>query len=326
MTEAGPDRHAAPLTADAQIGLVALLEWYRDMGCDSAVADIANDWLQPGRAVPGGGFQMPPKAVRGSGEPTAARSTASPTAAVADGPSGAPALGQRLTSAVAVEPGAPLIQRGTTPPPARAFPTAAPDAATDAAHAAAAKSTSLDMLQAQLESFDGCALKATAKHLCFYRGAVKAPLLIIGEAPGRDEDQEGRPITSVEGQLLDRMLAAIGLDETTAHITNIVYWRPPGNRTPSPQEARVCRPFLDRQIQLVAPKVVLLLGGTAAKFMLDVPDGILKLRGKWRELEVAGTKIRTIATLPPSYLLKTPAAKRQTWADLLLIKAELGRE
>lgn len=323
MMEAGPDPHATPLTADTQNGMVALLEWYRDMGCDSAVADTATDWLQPGRAAPGGSFKMPPKAVRNNGE----QGAASPAiASVAGGLSAAPAVGTPFAPAApTVEPRAPLIQRGTTPPPARAFPTTAPDAATEAAHAAAAKSTSLDMLQAQLENFDGCALKATAKHLCFYRGAAKAPLLIIGEAPGRDEDQEGRPITSVDGQLLDRMLAAIGLDETTAHITNIVYWRPPGNRTPSPQEARVCRPFLDRQIQLVAPKVVLLLGGTAAKFMLDVPDGILKLRGKWRELEVSGTKIRTIATLPPSYLLKTPAAKRQAWADLQLIKAELSK-
>ena len=167
-------------------------------------------------------------------------------------------------------------------------------------------------------------LKATAKHLCFYRGAPTAPLLVIGEAPGRDEDLEGRPSAGTEGLLLDRMLAAIGLDASTSHITNIVYWRPPGNRTPSPQEARVCRPFLDRQIQLVAPRVILLLGGTAAKFMLDVPDGILKLRGKWRELEVAGTPIRTMATLPPSYLLKTPAAKRQAWADLLMVKAALA--
>jgi uracil-DNA glycosylase len=302
--------HSEPLSAEAQTGLVAVLEWYRDMGCDSAVSDTATDWLQPGRAAPGAGYKMPGKIAPTAGDrPTAASAPASRMPPTAPSPS---------------EPRAPLIQRGPTPPPARAFPTAAPDAASEAAHAAAAKSTTLDLLKAQLETFDGCALKATAKHLCFYRGAEKARLMIIGEAPGRDEDQEGRPITGTEGQLLDRMLAAIGLDETTAHITSIVYWRPPGNRTPSPQEARVCRPFLDRQIQLVAPKVVLLLGGTAAKFMLDVPDGILKLRGKWRELEVAGTKIKTMATLPPSYLLKTPAAKRQAWLDLQAVRAELG--
>jgi uracil-DNA glycosylase len=305
--------HHEALPPDTQTGLVALLEWYRDMGCDAAVSDTATDWLQPGRATPGFGYRMPGKVAPGPGERPAASPAPSPTLLT-------PSPGSRTPS----EPRAPLIQRGPTPPPARAFPTAAPDAASEAAQAAAAKSTTLELLQAQLQAFDGCALKATAKNLCFYRGATTAPLMVIGEAPGRDEDQEGRPITSIEGQLLDRMLAAIGLDETTAHITNIVYWRPPGNRTPSPQEARVCRPFLDRQIQLVAPKVVLLLGGTAAKFMLDVPDGILKLRGKWRELEIAGTKIKTMATLPPSYLLKTPAAKRQAWADLQVVRAELG--
>jgi uracil-DNA glycosylase len=302
--------HHEALPPDTQTGLVALLEWYRDMGCDAAVSDTATDWLQPGRATPGFGYRMPGKVAPAPGERPAASPAPSPT--------------QSPDSRLPSEPRAPLIQRGPTPPPARAFPTAAPDAASEAAQAAAAKSTTLELLQAQLQAFDGCALKATAKNLCFYRGATTAPLMVIGEAPGRDEDQEGRPITSIEGQLLDRMLAAIGLDETTAHITNIVYWRPPGNRTPSPQEARVCRPFLDRQIQLVAPKVVLLLGGTAAKFMLDVPDGILKLRGKWRELEIAGTKIKTMATLPPSYLLKTPAAKRQAWADLQVVRAELG--
>jgi uracil-DNA glycosylase len=319
MMEDRADQPTAPAAADVQTGMVALLEWYRDMGCDAAVAETATNWLQPGRASPGDAFQMPPRVAQTSGERNAALPPPVHGAALRK------TAPDTQIAAASAAPRAPLIQRGVTPPPARAFPTAAPDAATEAAHAAAAKATDLATLQMQLTSFDGCALKATAKNLCFYRGAAKAPLMVIGEAPGRDEDQEGRPITSVEGQLLDRMLAAIGLDEATAHVTNIVYWRPPGNRTPSPQEARVCRPFLDRQIQLVAPDVVLLLGGTAAKFMLDVPDGILRLRGKWRELEVAGTKIRAIASLPPSYLLKTPAAKRQAWADLLLIKADLDR-
>jgi uracil-DNA glycosylase len=311
---AGGDQPAS-LDAAAVTGLVAMLEWYRDMGVDAAVSDSSTDWLQPGRSPPGRGFAMPTRPQPGSAAAAsmAGRSTADASPAA------------RTPS----EPRAPLIQRGPTPPPARQFPTAAPDTATDAARAAASKATTLDALAAQLQAFDGCALKPTAKNLCFYRGAAQAELLIIGEAPGRDEDQEGRPITATEGLLLDRMLGAIGLidagaDEVRAHVTNIVYWRPPGNRTPSPQEARVCRPFLDRQIQLVAPKVILLLGGTAAKFMLDVPDGILKLRGKWRELEVGGTKIRTMATLPPSYLLKTPAAKRQVWADLQLVRAALA--
>ena len=147
--------------------------------------------------------------------------------------------------------------------------------------------------------------------------------MIIGEAPGRDEDIAGKPFVGRAGQLLDRMLAAIGLGEADVHITNIVYWRPPGNRTPTPQEAQLCRPFLERQIELVAPDVLMLLGGAAAKEILGVADGIMRLRGKWREIEAGGRRIRTIATLHPAYLLRTPAAKRNAWRDLLAVQAAL---
>ena len=114
--------------------------------------------------------------------------------------------------------------------------------------------------------------------------------MLIGEAPGRDEDLEGKPFVGRAGQLLDKMLAAIGLSEADVHITNIVYWRPPGNRTPTPQEAQVCRPFLERQVELVAPEVVVLLGGAAAKHVLDVAEGIMRIRGKWREVEIGTTQ------------------------------------
>jgi len=123
--------------------------------------------------------------------------------------------------------------------------------------------------------------------------------------------------------LLDKMLAAIGMDETNTHITNIVYWRPPGNRTPTPQEALACRPFLERQVALVQPKVVLALGGAAAKHLFDVADGIMRIRGKWRELNLGGTSVKAMATLHPAYLLRTPAAKNMAWRDLLAVKAEL---
>ncbi len=150
--------------------------------------------------------------------------------------------------------------------------------------------------------------------------------MIIGEAPGRDEDIEGKPFVGRAGQLLDKMLAAIGLGEADVHITNIVYWRPPGNRTPTPQEAQVCRPFLERQIELVAPDVIVLLGGAAAKHILNVADGIMRIRGKWRETDARGRKIKTIATLHPAYLLRTPAAKRLAWRDLLAIRTALKHE
>jgi DNA polymerase len=211
-------------------------------------------------------------------------------------------------------------------PELRQFPTAPPDTAELAARTAARSAKSLAEIEQSLRSFDGCGLKATAKNLCFYRGAPQARVMIIGEAPGRDEDIEGKPFVGRAGQLLDKMLAAIGLTEADVHITNIVYWRPPGNRTPTPQEAQVCRPFLERQIELVAPDVIALLGGAAAKHILNVADGIMRIRGKWRETEAQGRKIKTIATLHPAYLLRTPAAKRLAWRDLLAIRTALKQD
>jgi DNA polymerase len=192
------------------------------------------------------------------------------------------------------------------------------------ARTAARDARTLDELQAALAGFDGCSLKATAKNLCFYRGATQTRIMLIGEAPGRDEDLQGKPFVGRAGQLLDKMLAAIGLAEQDVHITNIVYWRPPGNRTPTPQEAQVCRPFMERQVELVGPDLVVLLGGAAAKHVLDTPEGIMRIRGKFREVAIGSRTVRAIATLHPAYLLRTPAAKRLAWRDLLALKAALG--
>ena len=210
------------------------------------------------------------------------------------------------------------------PAPSRQFPATAPEAAVSAARTAAREAATLEELGTKLAAFDGCSLKATAKNLCFYRGMAKARLMLIGEAPGRDEDLEGKPFVGRAGQLLDKMLAAIQLSEQNAHIANIVYWRPPGNRTPTPQEALVCRPFLERQVELVAPELVVLLGGAAAKHLLEVADGIMRIRGKWREIAIGSVTVRAIATLHPAYLLRAPAAKRLAWRDLLAVKAALG--
>jgi len=193
-----------------------------------------------------------------------------------------------------------------------------------AARAAAGQAKDLTELEAMLAGFDGCGLKATAKNLCFYRGAAKARLMLIGEAPGRDEDLQGKPFVGRAGQLLDKMLAAIGLGEPQVHITNIVYWRPPGNRTPTPQEAQVCRPFLERQLELVAPDLIMLLGGAAANHIFGATEGIMRTRGKWREVTIGERTVRAIATLHPAYLLRTSAAKRLAWRDLLAVKAALA--
>lgn len=171
----------------------------------------------------------------------------------------------------------------------------------------------------RLDAFNGCALKATAKNLCFFRGAERARLMLIGEAPGRDEDLSGVPFVGPAGQLLDKMLGAIGLGEADVHITNTVYWRPPGNRTPSPQETQACRPFLDRQIELVGPDIIALLGGAAVNTVLGTTGGIMRMRGTWREIEVGGRRIKVMPTLHPAFLLRSPANKRQAWRDMLAL-------
>ena len=193
-----------------------------------------------------------------------------------------------------------------------------------AAREAARTAPDLAALEAALKGFDGCGLKATAKSLCFYRGSAAARLMIVGEAPGSDEDRAGKPFVGRSGQLLDKMLAAIGLTEADVHITNTVYWRPPGNRPPTPQETLVCRPFLDRQIELVGPDMILTLGGPATAAVLGVSEGILKVRGKWREVAAGNVSVRVMPSLHPAYLLRTPAAKRQAWRDLLAIKVALA--
>jgi uracil-DNA glycosylase family 4 len=277
---------------DPSSGLLELLAWYREMGVDEAVAATATAWLEQGD------------------RPQAAAATAAP----ARRPPQPPPLAA-TDPQLAPEP---------NPAPFRRFAGAAPDAAVMAARNAARQAADLDALAASLARFEGCSLKATAKNLCFYRGLARAPVMLIGEAPGREEDLEGKPFVGRAGQLLDKMLAAIGLSEQQVHITNIVYWRPPGNRTPTPQEAQVCRPFLERQVALVAPELLVLLGGAAAKHLLGVTDGIMRMRGKLRDVAIGGRNIPAIATLHPAYLLRTPAAKRLAWRDLLLVKAALA--
>ncbi|MGV1013619.1 MAG: uracil-DNA glycosylase [Methyloceanibacter sp.] len=188
------------------------------------------------------------------------------------------------------------------------------------------KAESLAELEALAGQFEGCALKRTAKNLCFVRGSDHARIMFIGEAPGRDEDLQGKPFVGRAGKLLDRMLASIGLAENDVYITNTVYWRPPGNRTPTPQEIESCAPFLKRQIELLKPDIIVLLGGAAAKSILGVSEGIMRLRGKWLNYQSGGRDIPTIATLHPAYLLRNPEAKRQAWRDMLMVKQALEQE
>jgi DNA polymerase len=199
-------------------------------------------------------------------------------------------------------------------------------AAIEAARAAAAAADSLAALRDAVMAFDGCILKKTATNTVFADGVPDGGLMLVGEAPGADEDRLGRPFVGVSGQLLDRMLAAIGRSrETNAYITNTLFWRPPGNRKPTDNEIAICRPFVERHIALVRPRLLVLVGGTASAAMLPGSPGITRLRGQWLTLEVSGVPapVQAIAMYHPSFLLRSPERKREAWADLLSIKSRL---
>jgi DNA polymerase len=213
-------------------------------------------------------------------------------------------------------PAAPILGGLAAPPPA-------PDAAIASARELARTAPTLEALRDLLEKFDGCALKSTATRLVFADGNPKARIMFVGEAPGRDEDIEGLPFVGRSGKLLDRMLAAIGLDRTSVYIANIVPWRPPGNRTPTPQESQICLPFTLRQIELVDPDILVCLGGPSAQTLLGIKDGITKTRGRWFTFNSGKREIRAIATFHPAFLLRSPLQKRFAWRDMLAIKKAL---
>ena len=207
--------------------------------------------------------------------------------------------------------------------PAQTAAPAAPDAAIMAAREMAKGAASLEVLRGILEKFEGCALRVTAKQLVFADGNPQARVMFVGEAPGREEDLEGLPFVGRSGKLLDRMLAAIGLNRTTAYIANIVPWRPPGNRTPTPQESQICLPFIRRQIELANPDVLVCLGKPAVATLLGVEDGIRRTRGRWFGYDTGTREIRALATFHPAYLLRSPLEKRFAWRDFLAIKKAL---
>lgn len=193
------------------------------------------------------------------------------------------------------------------------------------ARALAAGANTLAELRAAMEAFEGCPLKKTAKNLVFADGNPAADLMLVGEAPGRDEDEKGLPFVGVSGQLLDRFLKAVGRDRTSVYIVNTLPWRPPDNREPALAEASVCLPFLKRHIALVKPKVVLALGATATKNLFETSEGITRLRGKWQELNVDGHSCPAMATFHPAALLRVPLNKRYVWRDLLAVMEKLEK-
>lgn len=184
--------------------------------------------------------------------------------------------------------------------------------------------TTLDELAAALESFEGCGLKKTAKSTVFSDGVSSARIMLVGEAPGQDEDRTGKPFVGRSGQLLDAMMATIGLSRASnLYIANVIPWRPPGNRAPSVDELETCKPFILRQIELVAPEIIVLVGGTSAKTLLNTETGITRLRGKWQTLEIGGRDIPALPFFHPAYVLRRPETKIDVWADLCALKQKL---
>jgi DNA polymerase len=231
-----------------------------------------------------------------------------------------------------IAPPAPPARKAAlaAPPPSPLRAANQPDvsAAVAQAQALAAQADSLEALAAAVAGFDRCPLKfeGAATQAVVYRGDASAPLMVIGEGPGGDEDRQGQPFVGRAGQLLDKMLAAAGLTGRVL-ITNTVFWRPPGNRTPTPPEQAVCAPFVERAIALVQPKMLLLVGGASAKAMLKKEEGILSMRGRWHEWRSAdgALELPAMPTLHPAFLLRQPAAKKRAWADLLTLTERLDR-
>ena len=280
--------------------LIAMLAWQLDMGIDEVLLDRTQADAVPLRldqllavAAPAGNTGVS-QTVMGGAVPH-------PSDAV------------KMPNPASVNSG--LVNPAATPPEGKI----------NADGAALAGITSLADLQSGLAKLDDCPLKHTASNLCFADGNPGARLMIIGEAPGRDEDRMGVPFVGADGQLLDKMIASIGLDRASVYLTNLLPWRPPGNRSPTDEETAMLLPWLFRHVQLARPEFVLLLGGAAAKLVLGSHDGIMKLRGRWRYVDFGyGVPRPVMASLHPAYLLRSPAQKRLAFEDLLLLAKRLG--
>lgn len=283
--------------SDPRAAARALLAWYLEAGVDEAIGGEPVDRFA--------------NAHRQGTVPVA---VAGPVpAAVSPVPASAPAA-------------APATPRVRQSPPSPG-PTPVPDGPAGAACSAAAAAGSLEALHAAVHAFEGCALKVTATNTVFSDGVPGAPVMIVGEAPGADEDRAGKPFVGVSGQLLDRMLATVGLDRRrNVYVSNVLPWRPPGNRNPTEGEMGACLPFIRRHIELAAPRVLVLVGGTSAKTLLDRSEGITRLRGRWFDWQgpSGGPPIPALATYHPAYLLRSPGQKASAWKDLLALRRRLA--
>lgn len=208
----------------------------------------------------------------------------------------------------------------------RTAPAISSDEASFKARQAAISAQTLDELRTAMEEFEGCPLKFTATNTVFADGNPKAKVMLVGEAPGADEDRYGKPFVGLSGQLLDKMFSCIGLSrQENLYISNILPWRPPGNRQPTPAETSACMPFIQRHIELVSPDYLIMVGGTSAKTLMNTREGIMRLRGKWRDYKTDGLEkpIKSMAIFHPAYLLRSPGQKKEVWKDLIMIKHSL---
>jgi uracil-DNA glycosylase family 4 len=298
---------------------LALLEWQIAMGADEAIGETARDWLSPTPA------SEPDEALA---DPVPASSLSNPPSLAGEGRVGVspPQAGAERARA---RPGSGSAVSGAANTPALVSPPGAlaesPAEAAQSARLLASGAETIEALAELVAGFDLCPLKRTATNTVFMDGNPAARVMIVGEAPGAEEDRTGRPFVGRAGQLLDRMLAAIDLDRTQVQITNVIYWRPPGNRKPTAAETAACLPFVLRHIALARPRVLVLAGGTAASTLLPVTDGITRLRGRWFELSVPGldAPVPTLPMFHPAFLLRSPERKREAWRDLLALKARL---
>ncbi len=265
--------------------LIALLRWYRDMGVDLAIDESPHDRFAESPCRP-------------------------------------------VTRADVAETTRPGPSQEARPAPLPERPAGLPqgtEAIEQTARERAAAARSLDELRGALAAFDGCGLKVTATQLVFGDGNPEADIMLVGEAPGAEEDREGRPFVGRAGQLLDKMLATIGLDRSKVYIANVVPWRPPGNRTPTPAEIALCLPFTKRQIELVSPKILVCLGAPSTQTLLGAKDGIMRLRGRWLDYRLDGQTIPALPMLHPAYLLRVPDKKRLAWQDLRMLAKAIER-
>jgi DNA polymerase len=294
-----------------------LLAFYLDAGVDAVVGETPVDRL----AAEAGEERSLAASPGAAPSARATESDGAPRRAATENTTRAPQRAPRpSTGASSDEGGPPLF-------PARpAADLAPPEEVVMAARESARQAQTLDELAAILARFEGCALKATATRLVFADGNPAGRVMFVGEAPGADEDREGLPFVGRSGKLLDRMMEAIGLDRRSAYIANIIPWRPPGNRTPTPLESQICLPFILRQIELAGPDILVCLGAPATQALIGVKDGIMRTRGRWFSYAAGTREIRAIATLHPAYLLRQPLAKRLAWRDFLAIRAALAEQ